>query len=95
MDLRHISLRNKTLVFNCEFEQVTKGADVFVHYLRFSQEEWMLSSLTTQWLLIPVLEYPGCNSEIWDGLRFFQTLKSLLEIVTVLSHTHAHKNTTC
>lgn len=95
MDLRQISLRNKALVLNCECEQVTKGSDVFVHYLRFSQEDWMFSSSTTQRLLISVPGYPGCVSEIQGGLRFFQTLKSLLEIIAVLSHTCTHTNTTC
>jgi len=53
----------------------------------------MFSSFTTQRLLVPVLGYPGCIAEIQDGLGFFQTLKSLLENITLLhTHTCTHKH---
>lgn len=61
---------------------------MFVHYLHFSQEECVFSALITQLLLIPVLGYPICVSESQDGLRFFQTLKSLLASQFPFTHKH-------
>lgn len=58
------------------------------HYLQFSQEECVFSALITQLLLLPVLGYLVCVSESQDGLRFFQTLKSLLASQFPLTHKH-------
>lgn len=47
----------------------------------------------TQCLLISVPGYPGCISEIQYGLRFLQTLKNLLEIISVLSLSYIQTHT--